>query len=71
MSEDLELNYLKKKCYKIVDKIIRRGDISKRDLFSALAIRMKIPFGSCYINSFDLETCKKALKYLEIMEEDV
>lgn len=58
---------LKKKCYDLVDTIMRSGAISKKDLFFALSIRLNIPIDKCYIRDFDEEMLKKAIKELEIM----
>ena len=59
--------YLKKECYRLIDKIVASGEIKRQDLFAALAIRLHIPIGSCYINKFDAEMLKKAIKELNYM----
>lgn len=60
---------LKIECHKLVNKIVASGAISKKDLFCALAIRLHMPINKCYIEDFDEETLKKAIKELEIMIE--
>ena len=33
--------YLKSQCYQLVNKILKKNEISKKDLFIALAIRLR------------------------------
>lgn len=58
---------LKIECHKLVNEIVASGVISKKDLFCALAIRLRMPVEKCYIGDFDEETLKKAIKELEYM----
>lgn len=62
-----EINHLRSECYRLVNKIVAKGEIKKKDLFIALAIRLKLPFNQCFINDFDKETCEKAIKELKYM----
>ena len=48
-----EIKYLRNDCYRLIDKIVAKGEIKKKDLFIALAIRLKLPFDKCFINEFD------------------
>ncbi len=59
--------YLKKECYRLIDRIVATGEIKRQDLFAALAIRLHIPVGSCYINKFDKTMLEKAIKELKYM----
>lgn len=58
---------LRNDCYRLVDKIVAKGEIKKRDLFQALAIRLNLPLNKCYINNFDNEMLEKAIKELKYM----
>lgn len=64
-----EVKHLKIECHRIVNKIVAKGEICKKDLFIALAIRLKLPINKCFINDFDEEMLKKALKELKYMQE--
>lgn len=59
--------YLKKQCYKLIDRIVATGEIKRQDLFVALAIRLKLPINDCYIKNFDTKTLEKAIKELTYM----
>ena len=58
---------LKIECHRLVNIIVASGAISKKDLFCALAIRLRIPIGECYIRDFDEKTLRKAIKELKYM----
>lgn len=62
-----EIKHLRNECYRLVDRIVATGEIKKKDLFIALAIRLKLPFNKCFINEFDEEMLKKAIKELKYM----
>lgn len=62
-----EIKHLKNECYRLVDKIMAKGEIKKKDLFIALAIRLHLPIDKCFINEFDEEMLKKAIKELKYM----
>lgn len=62
-----ELSRMKNECYRLVDRIISRGEISKKDLFIALAIRLRLPINNCFISNFSEATLKKAIKELKYM----
>ena len=66
-ADDKQLSYLRDQCYKLVDRILALGEISKPDLFIALAIRLNIPMGECYIKNFDAKMLEKAVKELNHM----
>lgn len=66
-SDDLQLNYLRNQCYKLVDRVLALGEIKKQDLFAALAIRLRIPINECYIKKFDAKMLEKAIKELNYM----
>lgn len=59
--------YLKSQCYQLIDSILKKNEISKKDLFIALAIRLKLPIDKCFINEFDEKTLEKAIKELKYM----
>lgn len=63
----MKVSKLRTECYDEINKIVKKGEISKENLMLALAIRMKMPFEELKISKFDEETCKKCLKMLEIM----
>lgn len=54
-------------CYKIIDKILKKGEIKRKDLMIALAIRLNLPINDCNIEKFDKDTLEKALEMLKIM----
>ena len=58
---------LRNECYDLVNKIVKKGEISKENLILALSFRMDMPIEDCRISKFDEETCKKCLKMLEKM----
>lgn len=60
-------DYLRKQCYKLIDRIVDTGEIKRQDLFAALAIRLKLPINNCYIKNFDTKTLEKAIKELTYM----
>lgn len=62
-----EISRMRNECYILVDKIVRKGEINKKDLFAALAIRLKLPINNCFIRNFNEETLKKAIKELKYM----
>lgn len=62
-----ELSRMRNECYRLVDKIVAKGEIKKKDLFAALAIRLKLPINKCFIHDFDKELCEKAIKELKYM----
>ena len=45
----------------------RECALNKKDLFIALAIRLKLPIDKCFINEFDEKTLEKAIKELKYM----
>ena len=57
--------YLKSQCYQLIDSILKKNEINKKDLFIALAIRLKLPIDKCFINEFDEKTLEKAIKELK------
>ena len=59
--------YLKSQCYQLIDSILKKNEINKKDLFIALAIRLKLPIDKCLINEFDEKTLEKAIKELKYM----
>lgn len=59
--------YLKSQCYQLIDSILKKNEINKRDLFIALAIRLKLPIDKCFINEFDEKMLEKAIKELKYM----
>lgn len=69
MTESKQLHNLRHQCYNLVDKIVYSGAINKKDLFAALAIRLKLPINKCYIKNFDKIMCEKAIKELKYMIE--
>lgn len=64
---DKELVELKQKCNYLVQKVLQKCEINKKDLFIALAIRLKLPIDNCHIDNFDKEMLKKAIKELDYM----
>lgn len=60
-------DYLKRQCYKLIDRIVATGEIKRQDLFAALAIRLGIPVNGCYIKNFDTKMLEKAVKELTYM----
>ena len=60
-------DYLRKECYKLIDRIVTIGEIKRQDLFVALAIRLRIPINECYIKKFDKKMLEKAVKELNYM----
>jgi len=60
-------DYLRKQCYKLIDRIVEKGEIKRQDLFIALAIRLKLPINNCYIKNFDTKMLEKAVKELTYM----
>ena len=59
--------YLKSQCYQLIDSILKKNEINKKDLFIALAIRLKLPIDKCFINEFDEKMLEKAIKELKYM----
>lgn len=59
--------YLKSQCYQLIDSILKKNEINKKDLFIALAIRLKLPIDKCFINEFDEKNLEKAIKELKYM----
>ena len=59
--------YLKSQCYQLIDNILKKNEINKKDLFIALAIRLKLPIDKCFINEFDEKMLEKAIKELKYM----
>ncbi len=59
--------YLKSQCYQLINKILKKNEISKKDLFIALAIRLRLPIDKCFIDEFDEKMLKKAIKELKYM----
>lgn len=66
-TNDNQEDYLRKQCYKLIDRIVATGEIKRNDLFSALAIRLGIPINECYIKKFDRKMLEKAVKELNYM----
>jgi hypothetical protein len=64
-----EIKELRKECYRLIDLIVKKGEIKKPDLFIALAIRLRLPINNCFIKDFDENMCKKAIKELKYMLE--
>ena len=62
-----ELSRMRNECYRLVDRIVSRGEINKKDLFIAFAIRLRLPINNCFIRNFSEETLKKAIKELKYM----
>lgn len=62
-----EISRMRNECYRLVDKIVAKGEINKKDLFTALAIRLKLPINNCFIRNFNEEMLKKAIKELKYM----
>lgn len=59
--------YLRSQCYQLVNKILKKNEISKKDLFIALAIRLRLPINECFIDEFDEKMLEKAIKELKYM----
>ena len=59
--------HLKSQCYQLVNKILKKNEISKKDLFIALAIRLRLPINECFIDEFDEKMLEKAIKELKYM----
>ena len=66
-TNDNQEDYLRKQCYKLIDRIVATGEIKRNDLFVALAIRLSIPINECYIKKFDRRLLEKAVKELNYM----
>lgn len=62
-----EIKKLKNECYNLIDEIVEKGEISRKDLFIALAIRLKLPINNCFIKEFDEQMLRKAIKELKYM----
>lgn len=60
-------DYLRKECYKLIDRIVALGEIKRNDLFAALSIRLGISINECYIKKFDKKMLEKAVKELNYM----
>lgn len=60
-------DYLRRECYKLIDRIVDTGEIKRQDLFAALAIRLRIPIDECFIKKFDTKMLEKAVKELTYM----
>lgn len=60
-------DYLRKECYKLIDRIVATGEIKRDDLLIALAIRLRIPINECFIKKFDIKMLEKAIKELNYM----
>ena len=60
-------DYLRRECYKLIDRIVALGEIKRQDLFAALAIRLGIPVNECFIKKFDKKMLEKAVKELTYM----
>ncbi len=58
---------LKKECYKLIDKIVAKGGISRDNLKIALAIRLGIHTKDCNIERFDKNLLEKTIKALRCM----
>ena len=59
--------YLRSQCYQLVNKILKKNEISKKDLFIALAIRLRLPINECFIDEFDEKMLEKAIKEFKFM----
>lgn len=59
--------YLKSQCYQLIDSILKKNEINKKDLFIALAIRLRLPIDRCFIDEFDEKMLEKAIKELKYM----
>lgn len=59
--------YLRSQCYQLVNKILKKNEINKKDLFIALAIRLRLPINECFIDEFDEKMLEKAIKELKYM----
>lgn len=59
--------YLKSQCYQLIDSILKKNEINKKDLFIALAIRLRLPIDKCFIDEFDEKMLEKAIKELKYM----
>lgn len=57
----------KKECNRLIDKILKKGEIKRKDLMIALALRLNIPIETCDIRNFDVNTLKNAVEMLKIM----
>lgn len=66
-AEELEEEYLKKMCYKTIDRILQEGEIKRQDLLQALGIRLGIDPNNVYLKNMDATMLNKALKELELM----
>lgn len=58
---------LKKECYKLIDKILAKGEISRDNLKIALAIRLGMSTRDCNIERFDKNLLNKTIKALRCM----
>ncbi len=61
------LESLQNQCYRLIDIIMKKCDINKKDLYLALAIRLRIPMDKCNIKDFNEVLCQKAIKELNYM----
>lgn len=61
------ISKLRNECYDLVNKIIKKDEINKELLMTALAFRMNMHPDNCRISKFDEENCKKCLKMLQKM----
>lgn len=59
--------HLKSQCYQLIDSILKKNEINKKDLFIALAIRLRLPIDRCFIDEFDEKMLEKAIKKLKYM----
>lgn len=59
--------HLKSQCYQLIDSILKKNEINKKDLFIALAIRLRLPIDRCFIDEFDEKMLEKAIKELKYM----
>ena len=53
--------------YDYIIIIMKKCDINKKDLYLALAIRLRIPMDKCNIKDFNEVLCQKAIKELNYM----
>ena len=59
--------HLKSQCYQLIDSILKKNEINKKDLFIALAIRLRLPIDRCFIDEFNEKMLEKAIKELKYM----
>ena len=58
---------LKKECYSLIDKIVKKGEINRDNLKIVLAIRLNMSIDRFNIERFDKNLLEKTIKALKCM----